>query len=97
MDPDGSNVQRLTTTKADAGSWQPAWSPDGEKIAFSSNPDGNGDIFVMDADGSNIRRLTHTPDGEQFPSWSPDGEQIVFALSPAFGASKKAGLHTEDG
>ena len=85
MDPDGSDVQRLTTTKADAGSWQPAWSPDGRMIAFASNPDGNSDIFVMDADGSNIRRLTHTPDGEQFPSWSPDGEQIVFALNPSTG------------
>ena len=59
----------------------PAWSPDGRQIAFNSRPLGIlGDIYVMDADGNNIRRLTNRPDGcDLHPTWSPDGKQIAFA------------------
>ena len=78
MDPDGSNIQRLTTTKTGTGSWQPVWSPDGRRIAFGSDRDGNNEIYVMDADSSNIRRLTHTSDKERTPAWSPDCKQIAF-------------------
>lgn len=56
----------------------PAWSPDGSRIAFVSYQDNNPDIFVMDADGTNLTRLTHHPDTDQDPSWSPDGSQIAF-------------------
>jgi TolB protein len=60
----------------------PAWSPDGRRIAFMSQVADEGlqyDIFVMNADGSHLRRLTtsHATDG--FPSWSPDGTQIAFS------------------
>jgi len=88
MDPDGSNIERLTTTKTGTGSWQPVWSPDGRTIAFGSDRDGNNEIYVMDADGTNIRRLTHTPDIEQTPSWSPDGKQIVFVINSTQAATR---------
>src|SRR5919199_618766 len=58
MDPNGSNPTNLTndTTKCDES---PTFSPDGSKIAFNTNPDGNGaEIYVMDANGSNRTRLT---------------------------------------
>ena len=60
--------------------WLPAWSPDGRQIAFTSNRerDGNSDLFVMDADGSNVRRLTNHPGIDTSPTWSPLGHQIAF-------------------
>jgi len=48
------------------------------KIVFSSNMDGNYEIYVMDDDGTNIQRLTHHPDKDTVPCWSPDGKQIAF-------------------
>ena len=48
------------------------------RIAFDSNRDGNDEIYVMDADGGNLQRLTNHPDGDFHPSWSPDGKQITF-------------------
>lgn len=48
------------------------------KIVFSSNMDGNYEIYVMDDDGTNIQRLTHHPDKDTVPRWSADGKQIAF-------------------
>ena len=52
---------------------------DGTKIAFTSDRDGNNEIYVMNAqDGSNQTNLTIDPATDEFPSWSPDGENIAF-------------------
>ena len=48
------------------------------QIAFISHRDGNPEIYVMDVDGGNLRRLTNNSDGDWDPSWSPDGKRIVF-------------------
>ena len=57
---------------------QPAWSPDGSRIAFASAVEGNLDIFVVDLDGTDLRRLTRHEATDEYPSWSPDGDQIAF-------------------
>ena len=49
------------------------------RIAFVSERDGNAEIYVMDIDGKNQRRLTKNPNSDWFPSWSPDGKRIAFA------------------
>jgi Tol biopolymer transport system component len=80
MRPDGSDVRRLSKRYVE----YPTWSPDGTRIAFmaqeagasGTNPDYN--IFVMDADGSNVRRLTRNPGSDGWPAWSPDGSRIVY-------------------
>ncbi|HSQ17950.1 MAG TPA: DPP IV N-terminal domain-containing protein [Anaerolineales bacterium] len=54
------------------------WSPDGTQMAFSSNREGSRDIFVMDADGSGMRKVVDTGLDDYFPEWSPDGSQLAF-------------------
>lgn len=56
----------------------PAWSPDGSKIAFTSNRDGNPEIYVMNKDGSGLRRMTNHPAIDVNPTWSPTGNQIAW-------------------
>ncbi|HXF98584.1 MAG TPA: hypothetical protein VNJ46_08235 [Gaiellaceae bacterium] len=56
----------------------PAWSPDGRRIAFASKRRGTFDVFVMDADGTGTRPLAATGEDESQPSWSPDGRWIAF-------------------
>ena len=53
----GYEIRRLTDASDD--DWGPAWSPDGRSIAFTSNRDGNTEIYVMDASGGNARNLTN--------------------------------------
>ena len=85
IQPDGTNLQRLTR---DARASRPSWSPDGKKIAFMSDRSNRKqaddadeiEIYVMDADGANIQRLTHRPGPDGHPDWSPDGSEIVFAF-----------------
>ena len=62
-----------------------AYSPDGSRIAFASNRDGNFEIYVVDADGANPVRVTETDANETEPAWSPDGQRLVFQ-SDASGA-----------
>jgi Tol biopolymer transport system component len=57
----------------------PTWSPDGSKIAFTGSDGGISDLFVVDADGQNLRRLTDDRYADLTPSWSPDGHTIAFA------------------
>jgi TolB protein len=57
----------------------PRWSPDGSRIVFSNTVDGNADLYVMDADGTHIQRLTDQSAEDRYPTWSPDGRFIAFS------------------
>jgi Tol biopolymer transport system component len=76
MDADGSGTRKLTHNALQNA--EPAWSPDGRKIAFRSTRNGNRDIYVMNADGSGKRNLTRNAAWDSRPSWSPDGQKIAF-------------------
>jgi TolB protein len=56
----------------------PIWSPDGTKIAFTTNRDGNPEIYVMNKDGSGVRRMTNSPGIDVSPTWSPTGGQLAW-------------------
>jgi TolB protein len=55
-----------------------AWSPDGTRLAFMSNRDGNMEIYVVNRDGTNLRRVTNNPGADATPTWSPTGTQLAF-------------------
>src|SRR4029077_7283177 len=75
----------------------PAWSPDGKKIAFMSNRDGGDiEIYVMNVDGSQQTRLTNAPGRDAHPSWSPDGKNIYFQ-SPRDGGMPQIYVMKADG
>ncbi|NJN67618.1 MAG: hypothetical protein HC884_13355 [Chloroflexaceae bacterium] len=57
------------------------WSPDGQQLAFLSERDGNVDIYLMSANGTNQRNLTNHPAYDGSPAWSPDGSRLAFVSS----------------
>jgi len=73
---DGTGLTNLTNDAG--GDFAPSWSPDGTKILFVSDRDGDADIYVMDADGGNVMQLTDDPGTDQQPAWSADGTSIAF-------------------
>jgi TolB protein len=58
--------------------WLASWSPDGRRLAFTSNRDGNAELYVMNRDGSGLRRLTSHPAIDTTPTWSPGGSELAF-------------------
>ncbi|CAG0929528.1 Tol-Pal system protein TolB [Thermoflexales bacterium] len=85
VDADGTHLVQLTREAGD--NFYPTWSPDGQHLAFASNRDGFYQIYVtlaphasagVQADGSQVRRLTDTTVREEKPAWSPDGSRIAF-------------------
>ncbi len=75
--PDGTGLKRLTDLKGYAA--EGSYSPDGKQIVFCSNHDGNLELYIMDADGKNMRKLTNAPrcyNGGPF--FSPDGKRVIF-------------------
>lgn len=77
MKSDGSDRINLTNTPS-VTEWAPSFSPDGKKIVFVSEKDGDLEICVMDKDGSHLTQLTQNEAFDYMPRWSPDGSHIAF-------------------
>jgi dipeptidyl aminopeptidase/acylaminoacyl peptidase len=86
MNADGSDQRRLVAHPGGGGDYPintaddfaPAWSPAGWGIAFTTNRDGNEEIYSMDPIGHRVQRLTNTPAADRDPAWSPDAQFIAF-------------------
>src|SRR5450755_5060672 len=79
----GSGVQRLTDNQA--RDVFPRFSPDGNWIAFSSNREGNYDVYVIPAAGGEPRQLTFNSANDDVVGWTPDGKKVLFASTRAKG------------
>jgi TolB protein len=75
---DGTDLRQLTDNGLDE---YPAWSPDGQTIAFDRLTETSGEIYTVNAEGGELRKLTDPPESfwDSEPSWSPDGTKIAFA------------------
>ena len=85
MNADGSSITQLTTSNG--MDMMPAWSPDGTRIAFVTNRDerskvqdleGNTEVYIMNADGSDQRNISNHPGRDIHPNWSPDSRYLIF-------------------
>ncbi|MAF10403.1 hypothetical protein CMK11_08125 [Candidatus Poribacteria bacterium] len=79
--------ERTWLTNHPEGDITPAWSPDGGRIAFASTRDGGVQLFVMDADGGDLRRVTNDAFYSSTPSWSPDGRRLVYGYGDGWNFS----------
>ena len=83
-DADGGRRRVVTAAKGTLSSLEladPAWAPDGRRLAFSLNVRGTFAIFVVNTDGTGLRRLTRNLLNDVDPAWSPDGRTILFGRS----------------
>ena len=81
---DGSEERGLTQGALD---YNPAWSPDGKWIAFTSERDGSADLYRIRTDGTGLERLTDDPAFDDQAAFSPDASQIVFVTTRAGGTA----------
>lgn len=77
MDSNSFNEVNLTNSAAFAD-FDPYWSPDGTKIAFTTDRDGNNEIYIMNADGTSPVNVSNNSGSDTSPAWSPDGLKLLF-------------------
>ena len=73
-----AQLTKLTSASDTTSASDPAFSPDGSRIAYVSQRDGNAEIYVMNADGTGATRVTNDPQADGRPSFMPDGQSLVF-------------------
>ena len=80
LDANGETLLNLTTHRGDDS--YPRWSPDSQKIVWTSRRNGTGDVHTMDANGENGKNLMPGPRFDFDPAWSPDGTMLVLSDAP---------------
>jgi TolB protein len=99
VNSDGGGLKRLTDPPKGFSDAEPSWSSEGTKIAFTRWHGARPDVFMMNADGTHIRKLTAKTgsgiEGDLSPAFSPDGKKVVFVGSE--GGNDKLYVMNEDG
>jgi TolB protein len=90
VNPDGTGLTKLSQTPGVGGEYGPVWSPDGTKVAFYVDDPvgGSYDLYVVNADGSGLTRLTDGGGDETNPVWSPDGTRLTYVVDNPDGTSE---------
>jgi hypothetical protein len=93
---DSSELSRLSIFASD--DFEPDWSPDGTKVVFTSLRDGDSEIYVMNADGTDAINLSADATTHDYqPTWSPDGSRIAFTSLPTSGGPVVISVVNADG
>ncbi len=85
----GGNATRLSSALGEG--IQARFSPDGKRVAYSANYDGNMDIYTLPVDGGVAHRVTHHPGADMMIDWTPDGKSPVYSS----GATSPIGRYSE--
>src|SRR3954452_12106313 len=88
MNTDGVGVTLNPNPAGAYDDMDPAWSPDGRRIAFASNRGGNFDVYDLNANGTGVTRLTSEPKADRYPAWSPNGTKLAFSGYGATGGKQ---------
>jgi serine/threonine protein kinase len=94
---DVASGHRQKLTQVEAYHRAPAWSPDGSRLAFVSNRDGDVGVYLMDADGDNVTRLTADPAWDSGPAWAPTDPTLLALDSERDGDSEVYIMHELEG
>ena len=91
-DIDGGNPRRLTVHPGEESN--PCFSPDGKRIAFTGDYDGNVDVYLVPVEGGSPVRLTYHPNGDLVRGWTPDGKSVLFRSTRISDTSRYGRLFT---
>jgi tricorn protease len=91
---EGGTAVRLTSSAGEESF--PRFSPDGTRIAYSANYDGNVDVYVIPATGGEPVRLTHHPMPDRVVGWTPDGARVLFVSGRESGRQRYSQFYTVD-
>src|ERR1700712_1585770 len=76
---EGGDAERLTANPS--GHFSPRWSPDGERIAFSSSRTGQSDVYILPLGGGEVQRVTYHDAASTVEAWSADGDHLYISTS----------------
>ena len=105
MNADGSNLKQITFSVSSRyfpgegreGNSNPVWSPNSNKIAYVSFENGSPDIFIINSNGTDNKRLTDSPLRDENPGWSKDGKYILFSSNRNMSLSSEIFIMRNEG
>jgi len=95
INSDGSGLTKVGSWISRAQPQAPVWSPDGSKIAYAADKDGNIEIYLMNQDGSGEQKITNNPYTDIYPEFTSDGKRLLFGSNRHVGRGGSSDLWTQ--